>query len=124
MSDVKKAVFSIGDFVVYPAHGVGRVTGVEVQIIAGMDLEVFVIAFRGLPTFRGEAKLSTWLYRVCVNVALGRIRTKRRKPAGLQVEDLDVTAANQECSDRPETPARAPSPLRPLRRMLVSTTPG
>lgn len=45
MSDVKKAIFSTGDFVVYPAHGVGRVTGVEVQMIAGMNLEVFVIAF-------------------------------------------------------------------------------
>jgi CarD family transcriptional regulator len=45
MSDVKKAVFSVDDFVVYPAHGVGRVTGVEVQMIAGMSLEVFVIAF-------------------------------------------------------------------------------
>ena len=42
--------------------------------------EVFVIAFRGLPKFRQEAKLSTWLYRICVNVALGRIRTKTRKP--------------------------------------------
>tara|TARA_R110002096_G_scaffold16898_15_gene58293 strand:+ start:84484 stop:85122 length:639 start_codon:yes stop_codon:yes gene_type:complete len=42
--------------------------------------EVFVIAFRGLPKFRQEARLSTWLYRICVNVALGRIRTKTRRP--------------------------------------------
>jgi RNA polymerase sigma-70 factor (ECF subfamily) len=42
--------------------------------------EVFVIAFRGLGRFRGEARLSTWLYRICINVALGRIRSKTRKP--------------------------------------------
>lgn len=42
--------------------------------------EVFVIAFRGLPKFRQEARISTWLYRICVNVALGRIRTKTRRP--------------------------------------------
>jgi RNA polymerase sigma-70 factor (ECF subfamily) len=42
--------------------------------------EVFVIAFRGLSKFRGEARLSTWLYRICVNVALGRIRTRKRRP--------------------------------------------
>ena len=42
--------------------------------------EVFVIAFRGLPKFRQEARLSTWLYRICVNVGLGRIRTKVRRP--------------------------------------------
>jgi CarD family transcriptional regulator len=30
---------------VYPAHGVGRVTGIEKQTIAGLELEVFVISF-------------------------------------------------------------------------------
>lgn len=37
--------FAIDDFVVYPAHGVGKITGVETQIIVGMTLEVYVIAF-------------------------------------------------------------------------------
>jgi RNA polymerase sigma-70 factor, ECF subfamily len=69
--------------------------------------EVFVIAFRGLDKFRGDAKLSTWMYRICVNVALGRLRTKRRKPGGVAVADLDVTAASQQLLDRPETPERA-----------------
>jgi CarD family transcriptional regulator len=45
MSEVKKPVFSPGDFVVYPAHGVGRITGIETQTVAGMTIEVFVIAF-------------------------------------------------------------------------------
>ncbi len=38
-------VFSNGDYVVYPAHGVGRVTGVETQSVAGYELQVYVIAF-------------------------------------------------------------------------------
>src|SRR5580704_19689032 len=42
--------------------------------------DLFVIAFRGLARFRGDARLSTWLYRICVNVSLGRIRTRKRKP--------------------------------------------
>jgi len=37
--------FSVGDHVVYPAHGVGRVQGVETQTVAGYDLEVYVITF-------------------------------------------------------------------------------
>ena len=45
--------------------------------------EVFVIAFRGLGRFRGEARLSTWLYRICVNVALARIRSRSRRPPPL-----------------------------------------
>jgi CarD family transcriptional regulator len=37
--------FRTGDHIVYPAHGVGRVTGVEKQVVAGLELEVFVISF-------------------------------------------------------------------------------
>jgi len=37
--------FSVGDHVVYPAHGVGEVKGVETQAVAGMSLEVYVITF-------------------------------------------------------------------------------
>jgi len=37
--------YAEGDFVVYPAHGVGRVVGVEKQLIAGETLKLFVIQF-------------------------------------------------------------------------------
>jgi CarD family transcriptional regulator len=37
--------FSIGDHVVYPAHGVGQVQGIETQEVAGLSLEVYVITF-------------------------------------------------------------------------------
>ena len=37
--------FSVGDHVVYPAHGVGEVKGIETQTVAGMALEVYVITF-------------------------------------------------------------------------------
>lgn len=37
--------FSVGDSVVYPAHGVGRIQAVETQTVAGMALEVYVITF-------------------------------------------------------------------------------
>jgi len=37
--------FIIGDFVVYPAHGVGQINGVETQEVAGLSLEVYIITF-------------------------------------------------------------------------------
>jgi RNA polymerase sigma-70 factor (ECF subfamily) len=40
--------------------------------------DVFIEAFRSLGRFRGDAKLSTWLYRVCVNLALQRLRKRKR----------------------------------------------
>jgi RNA polymerase sigma-70 factor, ECF subfamily len=69
--------------------------------------EVFVIGFRGLDRFRGDARLSTWLYRICVNVALGKIRSRGRKPPPVAVADLDATSQSQSLLDRPETPERA-----------------
>ena len=48
MSDqeiAKDTAFEQGDYVVYPTHGVGRVTGIETQEILGDDLEVIVIDF-------------------------------------------------------------------------------
>jgi RNA polymerase sigma-70 factor (ECF subfamily) len=69
--------------------------------------EVFVIAFRGLDRFRGDARLSTWLYRICVNVALGRIRTRKRRPAAYGVADLDSAAIDPSLTERPEQPDRS-----------------
>lgn len=37
--------FKIGESIVYPAHGVGQIVGIEEQEIAGMSLELFVINF-------------------------------------------------------------------------------
>ena len=42
---IEKLDFVAGDFVVYPAHGVGQVDGVEVQTIAGMSITLYTICF-------------------------------------------------------------------------------
>ena len=41
----KKKDFQPNDFVVYPAHGVGKIISVETQEVAGFELELFVISF-------------------------------------------------------------------------------
>ena len=41
----EKLDFAAGDFVVYPAHGVGFVEGVETQTIAGMEITLYTISF-------------------------------------------------------------------------------
>ncbi len=40
-----RLTFHPGDYVVYPSHGVGRVVGVERDVIAGMELEMYVVRF-------------------------------------------------------------------------------
>lgn len=41
----KKDNFSKGDYVVYPAHGVGQIQGVEKQTISGMEIKLYAISF-------------------------------------------------------------------------------
>jgi RNA polymerase sigma-70 factor, ECF subfamily len=41
---------------------------------------VYVLAYSKLSTFRGEAKLDTWLTQIALNEALGRLRKDRRHP--------------------------------------------
>jgi len=45
MSKSKNLDFRVNEFVVYPAHGVGKVVSVEEQVVADVKLELYVIAF-------------------------------------------------------------------------------
>lgn len=54
---------------------------------ADLAQEAFVRAWRGLPRFKGEAALSTWLYRIAVNVCLNKVGT--RAPVTEPLEDAD-----------------------------------
>ncbi len=42
--------------------------------------EAYASAFKSIGRFEGNAKLSTWLHRIVVNMALMRLRTRKRKP--------------------------------------------
>jgi len=84
----EKLEFAVNDFVVYPTHGVGQVTGIENYEIAGEKLRLFVISFeRERMTLKvpitkvkesGLRKLSS---RKVIDNALktlkGRVRIKR-----------------------------------------------
>jgi len=49
MATAKKTMqrqgFKTGEYIVYPAHGVGQITDIEEQEVAGFTLELFVINF-------------------------------------------------------------------------------
>ena len=46
MSSIQRYGFKSGEFVVYPSHGVGQISGIEEQEIAGTTLELLVIEFK------------------------------------------------------------------------------
>lgn len=53
-----------------------------------LSQEAFVRIWKGFPKFRNESEVTSWIYRICVNVALDFLREKKRKPVDY---DYDFT---------------------------------
>src|SRR6187431_3560235 len=54
--------------------------------------ETFLRAFRALPGFKGQAKFSSWLYRIALNLCRDWIRRQRRAPTVQLPEGVDFIA--------------------------------
>ena len=66
--------------------------------------EAYVRAFRNLGTFRGDSALSTWLSRIVINEALGRLRKARRegRATALQAAEAEIIQFPGNAIDDPE----------------------
>ncbi len=56
--------------------------------------EVFVTVFKSIDGFRGDSKLSTWLYRVATNHCKNRIKYLQRRARGKKKEFDEIAEAN------------------------------
>jgi len=52
--------------------------------------ETFLRAFRGIKNFRGQAKFSSWVYRIALNLCRDWIRRERRAPIQATPEGIDL----------------------------------
>ena len=52
--------------------------------------ETFLRAFRGIKNFRGQAKFSSWVYRIALNLCRDWIRRERRAPIQAAPEGIDL----------------------------------
>lgn len=83
--------------------------------------EAYLLAYRAMSGFRGEAKLSTWLVRIVANEAIGRARKRRRHAEVFELNgqtERNCEAAEVSMNDAsPEQPERAA--LRAETRRLI-----
>jgi RNA polymerase sigma-70 factor (ECF subfamily) len=84
-----------------------RLTGA--RDVEDLAQEVFLRLYRALPAFRGEALLSTYLYRIVVNVAQDEWKRRRR-------DDLPLVSFSEEESQWEE---RLPHPGRDAEQQLA-----
>src|SRR6266702_3390856 len=69
-----------------------RVTGDSADAEDAMQ-EAFLHAYRAWPSFRGESSPRTWLYRIAINAALMRVRSRR------PIEYLSELTAEEDVQD-------------------------
>ncbi len=50
-------------------------------------------AYKALPKFRSDAKFSTWVYRIALNVTINFLRQARNRSRKLSLDELDMDAA-------------------------------
>lgn len=79
--------------------------------------EVFLNVYRSLPSFRGDAKFSTWLYRLATNVTRMHLRRGRSRP---KFADVEVPEAPRESRppDGPDELIERAERVRALYRLL------
>jgi RNA polymerase sigma-70 factor (ECF subfamily) len=76
--------------------------------------EALVRAWRSLPGFRGEARFSTWLYRIVTNLALNRVE---RRPRVADVELPDTAVRSDDPAARTEDAERLTAALAALEQL-------
>ncbi len=88
MAKKKNLDFAMDQFVVYPSHGVGKIVDIEEQEVAGIEMELYVIAFEKdkmtlkVPTAKAIAVGMRGLSEgavvdKCMKTLKGRARVKR-----------------------------------------------
>ncbi len=72
-----------------------RYQGVPEADLADGSQEVFMVVYRRLGEFRGDAQLTTWIYEICLNVGRARRRkhAARREDLGAPADDVPVASA-------------------------------
>lgn len=93
-----------------------RLTGNE-QDALDVAQEAYLRALRGLPRFRGEARFSTWLYRVTANCASNHLaRSSRSQHAQLDADGMDEARVQDR---RPEHDPEASASAGDERQLLA-----
>ena len=82
--------------------------------------QVFLELHRALPGFRGDASLSTFLYRIAINVACDHLRRRQRRPVA---HDPDALDALIDGGLSPEERARKRDELRQVFELLERIKP-
>ncbi len=95
----------------YEAHG-ARMKSIAANLLGNPAdaedavQECFLKVYRGAASFRGTARLSTWIYRVLVNSCYDMLRKRRRRPPEARSEPAAAGAGREPAAPASDHPLR------------------
>jgi RNA polymerase sigma-70 factor (ECF subfamily) len=93
-----------------------RVVGPS-EDVRDITQEAFLKAYRALPRFRKEARFSSWLYQIALNLCRDRLRRRRRSQAEVSLDLLSE-------SGEPQLSTKGPSAVELIEAREISRTVG
>lgn len=85
--------------------------------------ELIIQLWKAFPSFKGQSKFSTWMYRVCLNAAIDIIRKEKSQPNHLKLEGLENSLPeemNSELDSQKETLYREISKLSAIDKAIFT----
>lgn len=64
--------------------------------------EIVLQMWHSFANFNGDSKLSTWMYRVAINTAVGQLRRTKKKISALSLNDYEYQIPDLETPETPE----------------------
>lgn len=101
---IKRWIYGQRDFIRSVLHRYTHDAGTAEDLLQ----ETFLQAIRSLPSFRGDAKITTWLYSIAKNVALTRHR-KNKRYSYLSDEKLEHVHATSDDTSPLEKTSTSPA---------------
>jgi RNA polymerase sigma-70 factor (ECF subfamily) len=79
-----------------------RLAGGDSVAATALLQDVFIAAWRGLPSFRGDAPVTSWLHRLAVNAMLQNARSDKRRSARVLFMEDPASSGAESRADRPD----------------------
>ena len=101
-----------------------RILATLIRLLGDFDLaedalqETFLNVYRGISSFRGDSKVSTWISRITINVCLGMLRKGKNRQ---YVELEDDCARDLPAESTPLTDPLAHASMKELRSLVQET---
>jgi len=92
-----------------------RIYGVDSESRRDLFQEIVYQLWRSFGSFKGESRISTWVYRVALNTAITSLRKSKKVPEHTELDDqFSNTPGSLDTSDRSEQVQQLYSAIRSL----------